>query len=103
MVVIITEFPFLLPNITLHVRHGGGGGPDTIDFDFRRRQPDARADLSETEPVTHGTDSADTWTSEAPVVSLGAPSRGGQGSRRLPDPAPAPGVGASSEDGGRRD
>ena len=75
-------------------------------LDFRQRKPELRADLGETvetAPAAHGTDSADTWTSAAPDLSSGAPSREGQGSRRLPDPAPAHGVGASSEDGGRRD
>ena len=82
--------------------------PYTIDF--RRRQPELgeRADLGETvetAPAAHGTDSADTWTSAAPDLSSGAPSREGQGSRRLPDPAPAPEerrCGASSEKGRSR-
>ena len=90
MLVIITTFPFLLPNVA-YVPDSGGGGPDTnhkafpYTIDFRRRRPElsARADLGETvetAPAAHGTDSADTWTSAAPVVTLGAPSRKGQGS-----------------------
>ena len=69
MVVIITEFPFLLPNVALNVPDGGGG-PNTTHqafpytIDFRRRQPElgARADLVETDetaPAARGTDSAD--------------------------------------------
>ena len=73
MGVIITKFPFLLPHVSLagaRGQTGSGDGPDTIDFDFRRRdfrgrQPElgARADLGETDetaPAAHGTDSADT-------------------------------------------
>ena len=106
---------FLLPYVALVVR-GSGGGKTTRPFptpstSAARLQArissggsagawNARADLGETvetAPAAHGTDSADTWTSEAPVVSLGAPSREGQGGqdfrirrRRLESGAAAP-------------
>ena len=69
LVVIITKFPFLLPNVALNTR--SGGGPDTTHqafpytTDFRRRQPElgARArtwvETDETVPAARGTDSAD--------------------------------------------
>ena len=70
LVIIITNFPFLLPYVALVVRDSGGGGPDTTHkafpytIDFRRRRPElsARADLGETvetAPAARGTDSAD--------------------------------------------
>ena len=92
LVLIITQFPFLLPHVS---RTGSrptaaAAKPPSTSGNFRRGFPaeaagawNARADLGETvetAPAAHGTDSADTWTSEAPVVSLGAPSREGQGS-----------------------